>query len=230
MMRLMHHPFCPHSRYVRLLLSESGIPLELFEEKTWLRREEFLRLNPAGTTPVLIADESLPVPGATVIAEFVDDVCGASMGQRRLLPGDTRARIEVRRLAEWFNEKFYVEVSGPFATERIFKRLIPPADGGGTPDGSALRAAGVNLAYHLDYIRWLLTKEDWLAGEKMSLADLAAAAHLSIVDYLGQLSWNVQDRAKEWYARVKCRPSFLPLLEHTIPGLAPPPTYTQVDL
>jgi glutathione S-transferase len=225
MMRLMHHPFCPHSRYVRLLLFESGIEMELVEEKTWERREEFLLLNPAGSTPVLITDKALPVPGATVIAEFVDDVAGAGMGRRRLLFSDIRARIEVRRLAEWFNEKFYSEVSAPFVTERIFKRLIPPAQGGGTPDGSALRAAGVNMAYHLDYIQWLLSKEDWLAGAQISLADLAAAAHLSIVDYLGQLSWNGRDRTRQWYERVKSRPSFRPLLEHTVPGLLPPATY-----
>jgi glutathione S-transferase len=162
-----------------------------------------------------------------VIAEFVDDVAGASMGRQRLLPSEIRARIEVRRLAEWFNDKFYSEVSGPFVTERIFKRLIPPAQGGGTPDGSALRAAGVNMAYHLDYIQWLLGKETWLAGPQLSLADLAATAHLSIVDYLGQLSWNGRDRVKQWYARVKSRPSFQPLLEHTLPGLLPPATYAQ---
>jgi glutathione S-transferase len=209
------------------LLFESGIEFELIEEKIWERREEFLLLNPAGTTPVLITDKSLAVPGASVIAEFVDDVAGASMGQRRLLFSDIRARIEIRRLAEWFNEKFYSEVSAPFVTERIFKRLIPPAQGGGTPDGSALRAAGVNIAYHLDYIQWLLSKEDWLAGAQISLADLAAAAHLSIVDYLGQLSWNGRDRSRQWYQRVKTRPSFRPTLEHMVPGLLPPATYAK---
>jgi glutathione S-transferase len=222
MMRLIHHPFCPRSRYVRLHLFESGIEVELFEEQIWHRRKEFLVLNPAATTPVLIADGFPSVPGATVIAEFVDETCGSSMGQRRLLPTQTNARIEVRRLAEWFNDKFCYEVSGPFATERIFKRLIPAAKGGGTPDGSALRAAGVNLVYHLDYIRWLLRREDWLAGERMSLADLAAAAHLSIVDYLGQLSWNAEDRAKDWYMRVKCRPSFRAILQHTCPDYLHP--------
>jgi glutathione S-transferase len=204
--------------------------VELIEERVWERRTEFLLLNPAGTTPLLIVDGYPPVPGAAVIAEFVDELYGAAMGQRRLLPVSPDARIEVRRLAEWFNDKFYTEVSGPFATERIFKRVLPLAQGGGTPDGSALRAAGINLTYHLDYIRWLLRAADWLVGEKMTLADLAAAAHLSIVDYLGQLSWNVEDRAKDWYLRIKCRPSFQPILHHTLPGLPPPDSYMQFDL
>jgi glutathione S-transferase len=226
---LLHHPFCPHSRYVRLLLFESGVKVELIEERIWERRTEFLVLNPAGTTPVLIVDGYPPIPGAAVIAEFVDELYGAAM-QRRLLPVSTEARIEVRRLTDWFNDKFYTEVSGPFATERIFKRLLPLANGGGTPEGAVLRAAGINLTYHLDYIRWLLRANDWLAGERMTLVDLAAAAHLSIVDYLGQLSWKAEDRAKDWYLRIKCRPSFRPILQHTLPGLPPADRYMQFDL
>ena len=115
-------------------------------------------------------------------------------------------RVEVRRLASWFNDKFHAEVSGPLVTERVFKRHMTEEQGGGPPDTEALRAARHNIRYHLAYIGWLVRTRDWLAGERLSYADLAAAAHLSAADYLGDVPWNEDEAAKNWYARVKSRP------------------------
>jgi glutathione S-transferase len=135
MAHLFHHPFCPHSRYIRLVLHEHGIEPQLIEEKVWQRREDFLVLNPAGTTPVLILEGAPPIPGAACIAEFIDETCGEKLYRHRLLPSEPGQHIEVRRLAAWFNEKFYAEVSGPLLTERFFKRLMP---NGGSPDGARI--------------------------------------------------------------------------------------------
>src|SRR5271166_3774251 len=134
MLTLFHHPFCPHSRFVRLVLEELGLPARLVEERPWERREEFLKLNPAGTTPVLVEEGAPPVPGAAVIAEYIDEVIGTTFAAGRLLPPDSNARIEVRRLTSWFNEKFFAEVSGPLVMERVYKRYIPFDNGGGSPD------------------------------------------------------------------------------------------------
>ena len=111
MLTLLHHPFCPHSRFIRLALAEHGLEHRTIEERVWERRQEFLMLNPAATTPVLIAEGYPPVPGAATIAEFLDETSGAELQERRLMPADIRQRIEVRRLAAWFNEKFFAEVS-----------------------------------------------------------------------------------------------------------------------
>ena len=229
MVQLFHHPFCPHSRYIRLVLSEHGIDPQLIEEKVWERRKEFLALNPAGTTPVLVQEAVLPVPGAALIAEFIDETHGAKLYRHRLLPPEQDRRIEVRRLAAWFNEKFYSEVSGPLLAERFFKRLMSIEHGGGSPDGAAIRAAGINVVYHLRYLGWLLGNREWLSGERMTFADLAAAAHLSVVDYLGQIPWSKEEVAKDWYMRMKCRPAFRPFLIETFPGLAPSAHYTELD-
>ncbi len=70
---------------------------------------------------------------------------------------------------------------------------------------------------------------DWLAGERLSYADLAAAAHLSAVDYLGDVPWNEDEAAKNWYARVKSRPSFRPILAETLAGVPPSKTYADLD-
>jgi len=229
MLTLFHHPFCPHSRYVRLALAEHGLPVHLAEERPWDRREEFLTLNPAGTVPVLLVEGFPPVPGPATLAEFLDEIRGADLHEHRLMPLELGRRVEVRRLASWFNDKFFAEVSGPLATERFFKRNMRIDQGGGSPDTDAIRAARANVRYHLAYIGWLVSTRDWLAGERMSFADLAAAAHLSVVDYLGDVPWTEDEAAKNWYARVKSRPSFRPILAETWPGMVPATNYADLD-
>ena len=229
MLTLFHHPFCPHSRFIRLMLAEHGLEHRVIEERVWERREEFLMLNPAAATPVLVAEGYPPVPGAATIAEFLDETSGAEMAERRLMPAEPGRRVEVRRLAAWFNEKFFAEVTGPLVMERFYKRHMRIEQGGGPPDTDSIRAARVNIRYHIAYIGWLVRTRDWLAGDRMSLADLAAAAHLSVVDYLGDVPWSEDEASKNWYARVKSRPSFRAILAETWPGLAAAPSYADLD-
>src|SRR5580704_6741479 len=198
MLTLFHHFACPHSRFVRLILEELGTPPRLVEERTWERREEFLRLNPAGTTPVLVEEGVPPIPGAAIIAEYLDETRATTSPQPRMMPREPAQRIEIRRLMSWFNDKFFAEV---------------------------MRAARGNIKYHLSYIGWLVRKRDWLAGDSLSYADLAAAAHLSAVDYLGDVPWHEDETAKAWYARIKSRPSFRALLAETLAGTPPSPYY-----
>ena len=229
MYTLFHLPLCPLSRYVRLILGEYGIAARLTEERAWERREEFLLLNPAGEIPVLVAEGQPAVPGAGIIAEYLDEMRPPMAEEDRLLPADPAGRVEVRRLANWFNDKFHAEVSGPLVTERVFKRHMTKEQGGGPPDTDALRAARNNIRYHLAYLGWLVRTRDWLAGERLSLADLAAAAHLSAIDYLGEVPWHADEHAKNWYARMKSRPSFRPLLAETLAGIPAAASYADLD-
>lgn len=228
-MHLHHHPFCPHSRFVRLVLAEYGIEPELVEERVWERRPDFLALNPAGETPVMVEQQAPSVPGASIIAEYMDETRGLALGDRRLLPESPLERIEVRRLVAWFNEKMFLEVTEHLVRERIYKRYMRTHQGGGSPDAQALRAARTNIRYHLKYIGWLAKGRNWLAGQRMSHADLAAAAHLSVADYLGDVPWDEDEDAKAWYARLKSRPTFRALLNDSIPGMPPSATYTDLD-
>jgi glutathione S-transferase len=226
-MQLFHHPFCPHSRFVRLILGEYGIGADLVEENVLARRPEFLELNPAGTTPVLV-DSGFTACGALVIAEYIDETSGQAAANR-LMPVDPKSRAEARRLMIWFHEKFSTEVSEPLVREKILKRRLPEAQGGGSPDSAAIHAARANIRYHLKYTGWLMKARNWLAGDKLTYADLAAAAHLSSVDYLGDVPWSEDETAKNWYARVKSRPSFRPLLAETVAGLPAAPSYADLD-
>ena len=226
MPHLHHHPFCPQSRFVRLVLGEYGVPVDLVEERVSERRPEFLALSPAGRTPVLIDDDGTVVPGASVIIEYIDDIAGQALGLRRLMPTDPRERVEVRRLVEWFNVKLDEEATSWLVQEKIFKRHLSQ---GGAPDMQAVRAARANLRHHMRYIDVLASQRRWLAGDRLSYADFAAAAQLSCADYLDDAPWSEHEAAKEWYQRLKSRPAFRPLLAERVHGVTPPPHYREVD-
>ena len=229
MATLHHSPFCPHSRFIRLVLAEMGMEPSLLEERPWERRDAFLIINPAGTTPVLVEQSGLAIPGAGIIAEYLDETRGLGLSGRRLLPETTAARVEVRRLLDWFLVKFDSEVTGYLVTEKIFKRFMNSAAGGGPPDMNAIRAARTNVRYHLKYIGYLMSRRKWIAGDHLTHADLAAAAHLSCVDYLGDVPWDEDETARDWYARVKSRPCFRALLADRVPGMAPADHYADLD-
>lgn len=226
---LLHHPLCPQSRFVRLLLGEYGIEPELIEERAFERRDDFLLINPAGQTPVFVDDNGLVIPGVTTIAEYFDETYGQTLGNHRLLPEEPQDRVEVRRLCEWFHQKFFAEVSQWLVTEKIYKRFSRPAAGSSAPDMDLVRAARANIRYHLRYIGYLTGHRNWLAGNRLSYADLAAAAHLSSVDFLGDVPWDEDETAKHWYARMKSRPAFRALLADRLPGFVPAEVYADLD-
>ena len=221
-MRILYHlPLSPHARKVRLVLAEKRLPFELRVEKTWERRPAYLELNPAGTVPTLVEDNGLAIPDSGVICEYLDEAY-PDVG----LMGHTLAeRVEVRRLAAWFDGKFAHEVTMNLVGEKHMRRMA----GRGNPDPGAIRSGYTALRYHLDYIGWLAETRKWLAGSALSLADFAAAAHLSSLDFIGDVDWSLSAAAKDWYARVKSRPSFRALLLDQVPGTMPPKHYDDLD-
>lgn len=229
MPKLYHHPLCPHSRFVRLILAEYRIETVLIEERAAERRPEFLLLDAAGRTPVLVDDDGTVVPGAGVIAEYLDETLGPDYAGLRLLPEGVRERVEARRLVDWFNGKFFNEVTNWLVTEKVYKRFLAPENGGGAPDMDILRVARANIRYHMRYIGYLTGARKWLAGDALSYADFAAAAHLSCADYLGDAPWDEDETAKHWYQRIKSRPAFRPLLADRAPGMSPGPVYAELD-
>ncbi len=221
-MRLLYHLWLsPFARKIRVVLHEKNLEFTLKIEKTWERRPEFLALNPAGEVPVLIEPDGTVLADASAIAEYLDEIY-----REKLLIGlNAMDRAEVRRLVAWFDIKMNHEVTENLVGEKIMKRFL----GFGQPNSSAIRAGKSNLGYHLDYIAFLSERRRWLAGDHFSLADITAAAHLSSLDYMGDVPWDEHEPAKEWYARIKSRPSFRPLLADHIPGATPPKHYADLD-
>ena len=165
--------------------------------------------------------------GIEAVSEYLDETRGS---ESTTLIGVTAAeRAETRRLIAWFDGKFHAEVSGPVLTEKVIRRFLPREAGGGAPDMARVRRGLAMVRQHLDYIGELADTRNWLAGERLTAADLAAAAHLSALDYLGDVPWQDNAPAKAWYQRIKCRPSFRPLLADHIRGMPPPRLYADLD-
>ena len=229
MLTLFHHPMFAACRFVRLAFGEYGEELALIEEKPWTRRKEFLALNPAGTLPILLAEGDVPIVGATVISEYLDETRGVLKRDKRLFAEDPMERAEIRRLTDWYLSKADSEVTRHLVRERVLKPVMPDAQGGGAPNAGAIRAARSNIRQHMKYANWLAGTRNWFAGSRISYADLAAAASLSVLDYLGEIDWTDYPSARAWYSRVKSRPCFRPLLGDRVRGLTPVSHYADLD-
>ena len=218
---LYHLPLDPFSRKVRIVIREKKIDVDLMVEQFWERRADFLALNPAGTVPVLQEENGAVIAPSQTIAEYLDE----TVTEPPLMQGSAADRAEVRRLCAWFDVKFHREVTDNLFGEKLMKRFL----GLGEPNSEAIRAGHTNLDTHLSYIGYLADRRNWLAGDHFSLADIAAAAQISCIDYLGDVPWEDYQEAKQWYARIKSRPSFRPILNDYVPGTRPPAHYTDLD-
>ncbi|WP_341759965.1 glutathione S-transferase family protein [Candidatus Endowatersipora endosymbiont of Watersipora subatra] len=229
MLTLFHHPMSASSRAIRLSMAEYNLHINLIEEQLWQRREEFLALNPAATLPVLLIDDNLPIIGATVIAEYLDETQGILHRDRRLFPEYPVARAEMRRIVDWALTKLEAEVIRYTITERFTKRQMVTDKGGASPNSTVLRVARKNIRYHLNYLEWLAGTRNWIAGSTFTYADLAVSAALSTLDYLGEIDWERYLILKDWYTRLKSRPSFRTLLSDRLRTLPPVSHYVDLD-
>ena len=220
MARLFHVPLSPFCRKVRLSLAEKKIEVELVEERYWEQDPDFMRRNPAGKVPVLRLDGVMMAESAA-ICEYIEE----TRPEPSLLPSDSLQRLEVRRLVCWFDDKFHADVTSKLLYERVNKKVMKQ----GYPDSKNVKAGAKAIKYHLDYMAWLLDHRRWLAGDKMTLADFAAAAHLSSLDYISDVDWTRSEVVKDWYAKIKSRPAFRSILADQMSGFPPPAHYSDLD-
>jgi len=220
MIRLYHVPLSPFCRKVRLSLAEKKLEVDLVEERYWERDPEFIRRNPAGKVPVLKIDD-LTLSESTATCEYIEE----RYPDPPLLPKDPSTRHEVRRLVAWFDDKFHSEVTSKLLYERVNKKITKE----GYPDSTNVKAGAKAIKFHIEYMGWLLDERRWLAGTELSLADFAAAAHLSSLDYISDVDWNLNETVRDWYAKIKSRPAFRSLLADAVPGFPPPAHYADLD-
>ncbi len=220
MIRLFHVPLSPFCRKVRLSLAEKKLEVELVEEKYWEQDSDFMRRNPAGKVPVLKMDGRM-MAESSAICEYIEE----RHPEPALMPTAPDARYEVRRIVSWFDDKFHQEVTSKLLYERVNKKVM----GQGYPDSKNVKAGAKAIKYHLDYMGWLLDQRRWLAGDVMTLADFAGAAHLSALDYISDVDWHRNVNVKDWYAKIKSRPAFRSILADQVSGFRPPPHYSDLD-
>ena len=221
---LYHQPLCPFSRKIRFLLTEKALDFDLLKEEFWNRRKEFIAMNTAGTIPVLFDKQNHQVVcGSSVIVEYIEENHNDS---QNYLGDSLVIRAEARRLQLWFDEKFYNEVSKIILKERFFNRFLPNSL---SANPSNLRCGINNLNIHLNYMEFLLENRKYLAGDKISIADFAAAGHISTLDYFGDISWYNRDLLKEWYFVVKSQKGFCEILKDRVAGISPSEQYNKLD-
>ena len=218
-------PLDPASRMIRVILAEKGLPAQTANRPPWDDDGTIAQANPAGTIPVLIDEsptgETISLAPANVILEYLED----AYPSLPLLPSTSAARAETRRICMWFIDKFERDVIAPIVREKIDKRLMRL----GQADYDLLKQGNAALVWHLDYFSWLLDQRRWLAGEKMTVADLTGAAYFSSLDYVDAIPWEKFPVVQEWYARIKSRPSMRPILRDRIDGLPPPAHFDNPD-
>ena len=224
MRTLYHWPLDPQSRQARIALTEKKLRFKLELLNPWEPDETFFELCPEGTPPCLvdvIAGGNAVITGARAICEYAEE--GSS--RFPLMSGNALERAETRRLCAWFDKKFADEVNAYLMHERVEKALA----GGGAPHPPTLREGREHLMHHLTYMTWLLEKRDWMAGKSFSLADIAAGANISCLDFIGEVRWRNWPVLKDWYQKLKSRPSFQPLLADRVPGIVAPAHYADLD-
>ena len=220
MVLLIHHTTSPFARKIRLQMSEKKMLFVLKEEEPWNLSPDLYKLNPAGELPVFLNDGNVII-GHYAISEFLEE----TQKEIPLIYGSPKQKAEIRRMTDWFDNKFYREVYQNIVFEKVNKRF----SNGLAPDSKVLKIGLNNIGYHLEYIEWLLSKHQYLVDEELTLADLTAAAHFSIIDYLGDVPWDEFPASKLWYSKIKSRPSFKDLLKDTIRGILPAKNYTNLD-
>lgn len=220
MVLLIHHPIVPQARKIRAQMAEKRMLFALREEEPWNISNEAFKLNPASELPIFINDGKV-LCGNYAISEYLEE----ANTETPLIFGDAIQKAEIRRLIDWFDTKFYKEVYRTIVYEKVFKRFASRL----TPDSKILKSGLNNLNFHLEYIDWILEKRSYLAGDNFSLADITAAAHFSVIDYLGDVPWEGYQNAKLWYAKVKSRPCFKDILKDNIKGILPAKHYANLD-
>ena len=220
MMRLYHSPLSPFCRKVRLTLAEKKIEVELVEERYWERDPDFLRRSPAAKVPVLRTEHGHMTESAA-ICEWIEEIHPGPA----LMPSDPLGRYEVRRLVQFFDDTFHGEVTTKLVGERVYKKMTKR----GYPDSGAVKSGAKAIKGHLDMMEGLLDARRWLAGDGLTLADFAAASHLSALDYISDVDWNRVENVRVWYAKIKSRPAFRGLLADAVPGFPPPAHYADLD-
>lgn len=224
MPKLLQHRLDPASRLARLMFAEYGVAVDLEDIKPWAREPHLLELNPAATLPILLDEGEAPVVGVLAVVHAIEDRYSPS-AVSGLFPAHSKDRSEMWRLCEWVLLKLNDEVTRYVIEEKIVKRDLR----GATPDPAVLRVAKANFTEHLLYFNWLFATRQWLAGDLMTLADFALAAHLSALDYLGDVAWDTSVETRNWYARIKSRPAFRTLLNDRVAGMPAASGYADLD-
>lgn len=221
MRTLYHYPLCAFSRIVRIYLIEKELQHELEIEFPWDRRKIFSANHIASDIPTLLEKTGITLEGWYSIVEYLEQ----SYRSNPIFGDSVKDKAEARKITSLFNTMFFADITKAIVFEKIFKRHLESK----APDSMLIRKGCAEIKKYFDYISWFIERRNWLAGNEFSIADISAAAHISCIDYVGSINWDDYPTVKDWYIRIKSRPSFRDILKDRISDLAPPEHYSELD-
>jgi glutathione S-transferase len=211
---------CPFSRLIRIYLNEKSLEYDSILEFPWNRKKKFSENHVFSDIPTLVEKDGQLLEGWYAIVEYAEQIYKT----KPMIGISHREKSETRRIIALFNGMFFADVTKNIFFERVVKRYT-----GDAPDSSGIRKSIAALKTYMEHISWLSDRRNWLAGDELTLADMAAAAHLSCLDYFGSIEWENYPQVKDWYVRIKSRPSFREILQDRIQAIPPAPHYQELD-
>ncbi|MDR0631878.1 MAG: glutathione S-transferase family protein [Holosporaceae bacterium] len=221
MRRLYHYPLCALSRLVRIYLKERALDHELVIDFPWDRKNTFSEYHVFSDLPTLVDLDGIVLEGWYAIVEYLEQ----SYRSKSLLGTTQKEKAESRRIVTLFNGMFFAEITKNIVFEKVMKKYMERSP----PDSSSIRKGHGEIKKYFDFIAQLIDCRNWLAGDEFSLADISAAAQISCIDYIGSIKWDDYPQVKDWYVRIKSRPSFRDILQDRISNVTPPSYYQDLD-
>lgn len=213
MRRLVHLLLSPASRLARLCIGEKRLACDVPVAE-----------DPALHLPVFVELDGTRCEGLWAIIDHLE----GTYPERPLTPDDPAARAESLRWLDWAMGPFHEQV-----TQKIVYEKAPPRFTGSSvrraPDMNVIRQGREALKTALALVGKTAEQRGNLAERDCTLGDFAVAAHVSALDYFGEIPWQDFPQAAEWYVRMKSRPSFRSLLGDRVPGQPPVSTYAELD-
>jgi glutathione S-transferase len=202
-MKLYHHPLSGHAHRACLFVSLLGLPHELVEVDLKAgehKTPEFLKLNPFGQVPVL-DDDGVVIADSNAILVYL----AKKAGRTDWLPEDPSGAAAVQR---WLSAAAGEVAYGPAAA-----RLI-------TVFGAKYNADEVIARAHvlLKRLETQLAEQDWLAGERPTIADVAIYSYVARAPE-GNVDLSGYPAVNAFLRRIEELPGFVPFVR-TPAGLA----------
>jgi glutathione S-transferase len=205
----------------RIYLKEKALEHELIVDLPWKRKNVFSQHHVFSDLPTLVDQDGMVLEGWYAIIEHLEQ----SYRSNSLLGVTQKEKAESRRIATLFNEMFFADVTKNIVFEKVIKKHVENS----SPDSSCIRKGNSEINRYFSHIADLVNRRNWLSGNEFSLADIAAAAQISCVDYIGSIGWDNYPTVKDWYVRIKSRPSFRDILHDRIANMSPPSYYQELD-
>jgi glutathione S-transferase len=213
MRRLIHLLLSPPSRFARLLIAEKRLTFDPVPSD-----------DPLAQLPVFVDQDGAQTTGLWAIVDHLE----GNYPEHPLMPEDATARAESLRLVDWAMGALFDNVTRRIVFEKASQRYTGGA-AKRAPDMESIRAGRETLKAALNEIGAYAETHGYLAARECTLGDLAVAAHISALDYFGEIPWAEYPGVAEWYMRMKSRPSFRSLLADRVPGQPPVAHYAELD-